>query len=40
LTYGWKHPRMMISVEVLEEKIEKGILEVIEYEWHDCKKSR
>jgi len=40
LTYGRKHPRMMIPVEVLEEKIEKGILEVIEYEWHDCKKAR
>lgn len=31
-TYGWKHPRMMVPVSVLEEKFEKGILEVIEYE--------
>ena len=34
-TYGWKHPRMKVPVEVLAEKIEKGIVEVIEYEWED-----
>lgn len=34
-TYGWKHPRMMVPVKVLEEKIEKGILEVVEVEWED-----
>lgn len=34
-TYGWKHPRMMVPVKVLEEKIEKGILEVVEVEWGD-----
>ena len=34
-TYGWKHPRMMVPVKVLEEKIEKGILEVVELEWED-----
>lgn len=34
-TYGWKHPRMMVPVKVLEEKIEKGILEVVEVEWKD-----
>ena len=33
LKYGWKHPRMMIPVEVLEEKFKKGILKAIEYEW-------
>ena len=33
LKYGWKHPRMMIPVEVLAEKFEKGILVAIEYEW-------
>lgn len=33
--YGWKHPRMMIPVEVLAEKFKKGILAVIEYEWED-----
>jgi hypothetical protein len=32
LKHGWKHPRMMGPVEVLEEKIKKGKLEVIEYE--------
>lgn len=31
--YGWKHPRMMIPVEVLYEKFMKGILVAIEYEW-------
>lgn len=31
--YGWKHPRMMVPIEVLEEKFKKGILETIEYEW-------
>lgn len=30
---GWMHPRMMVPVEVLAEKLEKGILVVIEYEW-------
>lgn len=35
-TYGWKHPRMMVPVKVLEEKIEKGILEVVELEWEDA----
>lgn len=34
-TYGWKHPRMTVPVKVLEEKIEKGILKVIELEWED-----
>lgn len=34
-TYGWKHPRMMVPVKVLEEKIEKGILKVIEFEFED-----
>lgn len=33
LKYGWKHPRMMIPVEVLAEKFEKGILVAIDYEW-------
>ena len=33
LKYGWKHPRMMLPVEVLAEKFEKGILVAIEYEW-------
>ena len=33
LKYGWKHPRMMVPVEVLAEKFEKGILVAIEYEW-------
>ena len=33
LKYGWRHPRMMIPVEVLAEKFEKGILVAIEYEW-------
>ena len=33
LKYGWKHPRMMIPVEVLEEKFKKGILKAIDYEW-------
>ena len=33
LKYGWKHPRMMVPIEVLEEKFKKGILETIEYEW-------
>ncbi len=33
LKYGWKHPRMMIPVEVLAEKFEQGILVAIEYEW-------
>ena len=33
LKYGWKHPRMMIPVEVLAEKFDKGILVAIEYEW-------
>ena len=31
--FGWKHPRMMVPVEVLAEKFEKGILVAIEYEW-------
>lgn len=30
---GWLHPRMMIPVEVLAEKFEKGILVAIELEW-------
>lgn len=33
LKYGWKHPRMMVQVEVLAEKFDKGILVAIEYEW-------
>lgn len=33
LKYGWKHPRMMVPVEVLAEKFDKGILVTIEYEW-------
>jgi hypothetical protein len=33
LKYGWKHPRMMVPVEVLAEKFGKGILVAIEYEW-------
>lgn len=33
LKYVWKHPRMMLPVEVLAEKFEKGILVAIEYEW-------
>ena len=33
LKYGWKHPRMMVPVEVLAEKFDKGILVAIEYEW-------
>lgn len=37
LKYGWKHPRMMIPVEVLAEKFEKGILVAIEYEWDAAK---
>lgn len=37
LKYGWKHPRMMIPVEVLAEKFEKGILVAIEYEWDATK---
>ena len=37
--YGWKHPRMMIPVEVLEEKFKNGILEVIEFEWEDKNES-
>jgi hypothetical protein len=39
LKYGWKHPRIMIPVEVLEEKIKKGILEVVEFEWEDKNES-
>jgi hypothetical protein len=39
LKYGWKHPRLMIPVEVLEEKIKKGILEVVEFEWEDKNES-
>ena len=31
--FGWKHSRMMVPVEVLAEKFEKGILVAIEYEW-------
>lgn len=30
LKYGWKHPRMMVPVEVLNEKFEKGVLVAIE----------
>jgi hypothetical protein len=33
--YGWKHPRMMVPVEVLAEKFKKGIIEAIEHEWED-----
>ena len=33
--FGWKHPRMMVPVEVLAEKFQKGILVAIEYEWED-----
>lgn len=40
LKYGWKHPRMMIPISVLEEKFEKGILEVIELEWEDKLKDK
>lgn len=36
--YGWKHPRMMVPVTILEEKFEKGILEVIDFEWEDVLK--
>lgn len=32
-TYGWKHPRMMVPVEVLTEKFKEGTLVAIEYEW-------
>jgi hypothetical protein len=28
--YGWKHPRMMVPSEVLDEKFRKGILVAIE----------
>lgn len=35
LKYGWKHPRMMVPVKVLEEKFEQGILKAIEFEWED-----
>jgi len=35
--YGWKHPRMMVPVSIMEEKFEKGILEVIEFEWDAAK---
>jgi hypothetical protein len=28
--YGWKHPRMMVPVEVLAEKFKEGILTAIE----------
>lgn len=37
--FGWKHPRIMIPVEALEEKIKKGILEVVEFEWEDKNES-
>lgn len=33
LTYGWKHPRMMVPVEVLAEKFKEGVLMAIDYEW-------
>jgi hypothetical protein len=33
--FGWKHPRMMVPVEVLAEKFQKGILVAIDYEWED-----
>jgi hypothetical protein len=33
--FGWKHPRMMVPVEVLAEKFKEGILVAIEYEWED-----
>ena len=35
LKYGWKHPRMMVPIEVLNEKFENGILMAIDYEWDD-----
>jgi hypothetical protein len=35
--HGWKHPRMMVPVEVLEEKFKKGLLVAIEYEWDEAK---
>lgn len=33
LTYGWKHPRMMVPVEVLAEKFKEGVLVAIDFEW-------
>ena len=35
LAYGWKHPKMMVPVEALNEKFENGTLTAIEYEWKD-----
>ena len=40
LKYGWKHPRMMVPVSIMEEKFEKGSLEVIELEWEDKLKDK
>lgn len=40
LKYGWKHPRMMLPISVLEEKFEKGILKAIEFEWEDTFKEQ
>ena len=40
LKYGWKHPRMMLPISVLEEKFEQGILKVIEFEWEDKLKDK
>jgi hypothetical protein len=31
LTYGWKHPRMMVPVEALAEKFKEGVIVAIEY---------
>jgi hypothetical protein len=30
--YGWKQPHLWVPVDVLEDKIKKGILSTIEYE--------
>lgn len=40
LKYGWKHPRMMLPISVLEEKFEQGILNAIEFEWEDMLKDK
>lgn len=40
LKYGWKHPRMMLPISVLEEKFEQGILKAIEFEWEDMLKDK
>lgn len=38
--YWWKHPRMMIPVEVLAEKFKNGTIAVIEFEWEDKLKDK